>query len=128
MAYENMKKEALEKLRRIQELTEHIDKLQRELESLVMPEKVVAPPIGFSQSEEILRIVRNAGSPGISRSAILIELKKGFPQLSFDRKQVASALAYLKNSKREIESIARGFYRAAENQEKQKTSPEVGVE
>jgi transposase len=71
-------------------------------------------PVGFSLNNEVLAIVKSAGSQGIHGKRILAEMHERFPKYGIDRKRVASALAYLKNTRKEIGQVGRGVYKAVE--------------
>jgi len=100
-----------EKLRKIQKLLEQKKGIDAQLKALLQPEKTVTSlPRGFSMSEEVLRIVRDAGTQGVHSQEILHKLQSQYHD-SIDREKVASALAYLKNAKKAIGQASRGVYR-----------------
>lgn len=109
-----MKKEAQNRLEKINELQKIIASKQAELERLLLPESnnIIQTPPGFSVTEEVMKVIFEAGQEGIARQEILQQLTKNFPTYGIDIKQVASALAYLNNTKKTIEIIRRGIYRA----------------
>lgn len=107
-----MKKEANNRLQKILELKKTIENAENELEALLLPSNTTPLPSGFSFTEEVLAIIID-NTNGISRSNILETLRNKNPNIkeAFDKKQVASALAYLKNTKKLIEIVKRGVYR-----------------
>lgn len=100
-----------EKKARIQELLNMQKETEDELRSLLDPEPVAIPPAGFSISTEVMKLVQQAGTKGISSQEILQNLQKNFPAYGIDRERVSSALAYAKNNKKSIEITNRGIYR-----------------
>ena len=100
---------------RIKALLSQQEEIEKELRSLLEPERIAVLPRGFSMSVEVFRLVREAGTEGISSQEILEKMQKQYPD-GIDREKVASALAYLKNTRKEIEQAARGVYRAIEKQ------------
>lgn len=100
-----------EKLRRIQQLLAEKEKIDNELEALLAPEKVVALPPGFSLNSEVYQLIQESGASGIASTNILRALSQKYPDYGIDRKKVASSLAYLKNTKKNITDVARGVYR-----------------
>jgi len=111
-----MNEDTKKKLDRIQELINQKGAIEKELEKLLSPEKVVAFPPNFSLNNEILEIIRNAGNKGTASKSILRALQQKYPDYGINRKQVASTLAYLKNTKKTLEILDRGIYRLKEPQ------------
>jgi len=99
-----------EKLAEIQRLLRERDQINERLRLLVEPEKVAVLPVGFSMNAEVFRVVQNGGAAGVSAKEILKILDKQYPTYGIDRKRVASALAYLKNSKKSVDQKERGVY------------------
>jgi len=99
-----------EKLAEIQRLLKERDSINERLRMLVEPEKVAVLPVGFSMNSEVLNVVQNGGMGGVSAKDILKILDKKYPTYGIDRKRVASALAYLKNTKKSVTQKARGVY------------------
>ena len=106
-----MNDKTLEKLAQIQELIKAKEAIERKLEALLSPEKVVALPPDFSLNNEVYAIVKTGGENGIASTSILRALQQKYPDYGIDRRKVASILAYLKNSKKQIDLIGRGMYR-----------------
>jgi|SRR3989344_2094628 len=101
-----------EKKARIKELLQQQEEIENELRTLLEPERVVMLPRGFSTSEEVLNVVRDAGPTGITSQEVLQTMQKKYPG-AIDREKVASALAYLKNGTKSVENPERGVYRVA---------------
>lgn len=106
-----MNDKTLEKLAQIQELIKQKEAIEKKLEALLSPEKVVALPSNFSINNEVQAIVKDAGETGIAASSILRSLQQKYPDYGIDRKKVASSLAYLKNTKKQVDLIGRGMYK-----------------
>lgn len=100
-----------QKINRIKELLKQQEAIQKELASLVSPEKIVALPPDFSINSEILAIISGAGNNGVTTSTIFRILQQKYPDYGIDRKKIASSLAYLKNTKKQIDLIGRGVYK-----------------
>ena len=101
-----------QKLTKLQDLLEKKKLIDLEISAILSPERVVALPPNFSLNNEIHKIVQEASGAGISKTEILQSMKNRFSTYGIDRKKVASALAYLKNTKKSVEIIGRGMYRA----------------
>ena len=103
-----------ERLNQIMELNDQIKTLEKKLELLLSPEKEVVLPPDFSINAEVLTVLKEAGSEGMAKKRIQKVLQEKFPNYGIDKRKVASALAYLKNSKGKIESIGRAVYKATD--------------
>ena len=106
-----MDKKTIEKLKEVQELLAEKERIEKRLEEMFSPEKHVVLPAEFSLNEEILKIIRDFGDNGAHTKQVLQTLRQSFPDYGMNRKRVASGLAYLKNTKKQIEIIGRGMYR-----------------
>lgn len=107
----HMNEDTLKKLSRIQSLLKDKERIEKELEKLLSPEKVIALPYSFSLKDEVLEVIKNTGTTGVSSQGILNIMQQKYPDYKIQRDQVASTLAYLKNTKKMIEIIDRGIYR-----------------
>ncbi|GEM_PF-4787130 len=114
----SMQEKTKEKLNQLQKLIGQKEAIERKIEAILSPEKVVALPPDFSFNSEVLALIKDAGSNGIAATSILAVLTKKYPDYGIDRKKLASSLAYLKNSKKQIDSVTdkRGVYKLVENQ------------
>lgn len=120
-----MKQETQSKLDRILALKQTIDAAQKEIEELLSPKEVPVLPPDFSLSEEVGQLIVEYGEKGVSKRLLLERLQRKYPDYGLDNKQLSSSLAYLKNTKKEIESVDRGIYRVRqENAEKETTAQE----
>lgn len=108
----SMSKSTEDKIKRIQQLLKDKEAIDAELDSLLNPEKEVVLPVGFSLNAEVIQIVDGAGATGIDSKKILTILKQKYPKYGIERTKVASALAYLKNNKKQIDLIGRGVYKS----------------
>ena len=106
-----MKKNTEEKLAKVQELLKKKEGIERELDILLSPEKEFFMPPDFSLNDEVLSIIRDSGASGISVLRIVAKLTEKYPNYPIERKRVASSLAYLKNTKKQIESAGRAMYK-----------------
>ncbi|SRR5258708_7337915 len=106
-----MKDKTQERLARLQELIQERELIEREIEMLLSPEKEVVLPPGFSTNVEVLSVLKEAGSAGMAKSRVLKALQDKYPHYGIDQRKVASALAYLKNTKKQIALIGRGMYK-----------------
>lgn len=100
------------KLAEIDKLREEIALREARLKELLYPEKAVLLPADFSINDEILRILGKSKA-SVSADEIYRTLNKDYPKYKLDKKRVASALAYLKNKKKEIVSAGYGKYELA---------------
>lgn len=107
-----MSDQAAKRLKRINELTQQIDTLQRELESLLLPEKKVVTPSSFDVYGEVMKIVLAAGHTGVSSDSVVNSLKTTFPEYGLTNKKITNVLNYLKTRRGTVESIGYGKYRA----------------
>lgn len=104
-----------QKRERIRDLERAIAEAEREiLEILEVPKPTepATPPLpkDFSLNERIFNLIK--GSPeGIEKAEIISAIHKD-TGVAITPLQAQSALAYLKNSKEQIEIIGRGKYRA----------------
>lgn len=96
-----------EKLKRIQELLEEQEKIKKELHSLVSNERESNLPENFSPNEEVFLIVKEAGEIGADAKTILRLLQKKYPKYEIGRIKVASALSYLKNTKKQLTKVGK---------------------
>lgn len=100
---------------RLAELFSMQAEIEEEIRTLLEPQRIAVLPRGFSVSTEVSRIVREAGTDGITPQEVLAKLDGQYPD-AIDREKVASALAYLKNTKKSIEQTGRGMYRIVSNE------------
>ena len=110
-----MNEKAVKKLKEINELQNQIGDLQRRLEELLDESKVVLPN-DFSVINEVLKILEEE-KRAIHTKDITKELIKRFPSYGIERKKVAAALVYLKNTKKKITGVGRGVYQVIVSQE-----------
>ncbi len=103
-----------DKLKKVQRLLKTKEKIESELKALLSPAATGTLPRGFSMNEEVLRLVRESGKDGISVQEILTAINTRYPN-SATQKRIASALAYLKNTKKHVTQIGRGVYVIVEN-------------
>ena len=101
-----------DKMKRAEEIYKAKAKLDEELRQLFTAESQIELPMGFSWNDKIFEILKESGSNGLDRKRILAELEKKYGQYGVDKSKVASSLTYLKNTKKQIEQIGRGVYRA----------------
>lgn len=101
-------------LSKIQELDKKRKLIEEELKMLLYPEKKSPIPYDFSIADEVFAVIKESGGKGIEIPAILKTITSQYPDYGIDRTKIASALAYLKNTKEKIEQIDRGIYRAVE--------------
>ena len=102
-----------ERLAQLQELIKQKEEIEKKIEAILSPEKEVVLPPNFSMNAEVFNVVKDTGSTGIAKPSILHSLQVKYPDYRIDRKKVASALAYLKNTKKQVEIIERGMYKVA---------------
>ena len=114
----SMNEQAVKKLEEINQLQAQISVLQEKLEMLLDEKKVVLPT-DFSVINEVLKILQESKNP-LHTKEITRELIRKFPSYGIDRKKVAAALVYLKNTKKKITGVGRGVYQVA-------VLPEQGV-
>jgi hypothetical protein len=89
--------------------------IESQIRALLEPERVAVLPRGFSMSAEVLRVVTDAGKEGVTSQDVLRLMLDRYPD-AVDREMVASALAYLKNTKRAIEQATPGIYTAVKTE------------
>lgn len=118
-----MNEDTKKKLDRIQELLKQKESIERELEKLLSPEKVVALPSDFSMNNVVFDLFKSESERNFSSKEILRILQNKYPTYGINRKQVGSALAYLKNSKRTIDSTDRGLYHLVKTEERDVEPP-----
>ena len=99
-----------QKKERVKELLQMQEEIENELRLLLEPERVPMLPKNFSMSEQVFSLVQESGIGGVSPSDVLKALQGTYGE-AIDREKVASALAYLKNTKKTIEQTTRGLYR-----------------
>jgi hypothetical protein len=109
-----MNEKTKDRLLQLQELIKEKEMIEKKIEALLSPEKEVVLPPDFSINAEILTVLKEAGVNGMPKSYLLKKLQLKYPNYGIDRRRVASALAYLKNTKKQIEILGRGMYRAVE--------------
>lgn len=102
------------RLKEIDKLRNEIQERESRLNALLFPAKEVQVlfPAGFSLNNEILDVLGKAKG-AVSTDALHGSLTDKYPKYNIDKKRVLSALAYLKNVKKEIESAGYGKYRVA---------------
>lgn len=103
----SMNEDTIKKLSQIQSLLKEKERIDKELEKLLSPEKVVALPQSFSLKAEVFDVIKNTGVNGVSSQGVLSTLQQKYPDYKIQRDQVASTLAYLKNTKKMIEKIGK---------------------
>jgi hypothetical protein len=102
-----MNEETQKILARIQSLVKQKEEIEKEIEKLLSPKKVVARPPSFSLKDEVLSVIKNTGSEGVSSQGVLHSLQQKYPDYEIQGDQVASTLAYLKNTKKDIEKAGK---------------------
>ena len=99
------------KLDEVQKLLKDKERIDKRLKELLQAsDNTTTLPRGFSMQSEVLKLIEGASAQGISAQEILQAIEKQYG-MEIDRKKVASALAYLKNGKKQIEKLGRGIYR-----------------
>jgi len=106
------------KLKEIDQLRAEIKEREDKLRALLYPEKAVTVvlPADFSINDEILNILRAARGLSVSTSTMYEALTKKYPKYKLEKKRILSALAYLKNRKKQIEGAEYGAYRILPDQ------------
>lgn len=101
------------KLAELQTLLAQQKAIEGRIAEILSPEeklKIIIPS-GFSLNSEVLKFIQEAGDAGIAVVDLTKKIQTKFPEYGMDRKKIASAVAYLKNTKKQIESAGRSLYR-----------------
>lgn len=110
-----MDKATQKKADELKQLFEQQEEIAKKIAKLLNPNSAVQLPADFSVNEEVLKVVQDNPS-GISAKQIFAKLQNQYP---IERKQVTSALAYLKNYKKSVDIKERGVYVYVEETGKQ---------
>jgi len=87
------------------------EEIEERIKNILNPEPRVALPDDFSIKDNVLTIIQDSGSDGISKRKILDEIRLKHPKVKINATQVGSSLAYLKQGKKQI-TLDKGKYTA----------------
>jgi len=111
----HMNQDIQKKLAELQNLIEQKKEIEDKIAKILCPEervKIIVPS-DFSLNNEVFKIIQESGNGGIAILSLVSKLKEKFPSYGIDRKKIASSVAYLKNTKKQIESLGRSVYVAS---------------
>jgi len=106
-----MKQTTQNKLAELQRLIREKEEIEKKIEMILEPEKIIAPPANFNLTNEIVKVVQ-IRPQRISTDEIFEGVIKNWPDLNIPRRKVNSTIVYLKNKENPpIEQVERGVYR-----------------